>query len=412
MKSQDKQHQLRRYKMIATGLLLLMAVVYVASFFVYKASPLTGFARAFAEAAMVGALADWFAVTALFRHPLGLPVPHTNLIEANKVTIGNNLGQFVAENFLTAETIRPRIEKLRVARKLGQWLDRPQNRGLIVQELTRIIAEALEQADDRHMTAFISRQVRALTEQLPTGKIAGDALEGLLEHRLHEEWLSRLAENAAQYIAENQNFIKEKVSAESYKLIPGFIDDLIAAKITKGLRNYLLDLAADPHHPQRQVINQKLRQWAVDMKTSPQWAGRFQSLKDYLLPEGKLNNYSEKTWQYFKNHLKNNLSETGSDVQKYLNKTLVDISEQYLRNASKAGKLDNFIQVQAFRLIMRHKTAAAQLISSTVGQWESRALSQKLETEVGKDLQFIRFNGTLVGGLVGLVIHTLGYFLH
>lgn len=398
--------------MIATGLLLLMAVIYVTTFFVFKKAQLTGFIRAFAEAAMVGALADWFAVTALFKHPLGLPVPHTNLIEANKLDIGNNLGNFVSENFLTAGTIRPRIEKLQIAQKIGQWLDQAQNQRLVIQEITRIIAEALEQADDHKMAAFISRQARSLIEQLPTGKLAGDALEALLNQGIHEEWLSRLAENGAQYIAENHQFIKEKVSAESYKLIPGFIDDLIAAKITKGLQNYLLDLAADPRHPQRLAINQKLGQWAVDMKTEPEWGHRLQSLKDYLLPEEKLDLYSEKTWQYLKSYLQNNLSENNREIQKYLSNTLVRISESYLQNAVNAQKLDKFVQVQAFRLVMRHKSLVIQLISSTVGQWESRSLSRKLEMEVGKDLQFIRFNGTLVGGLVGLVIHALSYFLY
>lgn len=412
MNQQNKQQQLRKYKMIATGLLLLMAVIYVATFFVFKTAVLTGFIRAFAEAAMVGALADWFAVTALFRHPLGIRVPHTNLIEANKLNIGSNLGHFVSDNFLTAETIRPRIEQLRIAQKVGQWLSQPQNRQLVIGEMTRIATEALAQTDDTKMAAMISRQARTLTEQLPVGKIAGDALNALLDEGLHEEWLSRLAESGAGYIAGNHQFIKDKVRAESYKLIPGFIDDMIATKITKGLQNYLLELAADPQHPQRQAISRKLRQWAEDMKTNETWANRFQSLKAYLLSDDKLMLYSEKAWQYLKKYLESHLSESDSDIQKYLNSTLSNISANYLHNTANAQKLDSFIQVQAFKLIMRHKAMVAQLISSTVGQWESRSLSQKLEIEVGKDLQFIRFNGTLVGGLVGLLIHALSYFLH
>lgn len=407
----NKQQQLRTYKLIATGLLLLMAIIYVSTFFVFKTNVVNGFVRAFAEAAMVGALADWFAVTALFKRPLGLPIPHTNLIEANKMNIGNNLGNFVSENFLTAETIRPRIEKLQIAQKLGQWLHQPQNRKVVIQEMTKIIAEVLGQTEDAKMATFISEQAQSLIEQLPTGKIAGNALDALLDQGIHEEWLSRLAENGAQYIADNHQYIKEKVSTESYKLIPGFIDDMIATKITKGLQNYLLDLATDPHHPQRLAINQKLRQWAVDMQTEPEWADRLQSLKAYLLPEDKLQLYSEKIWQYLKTYLQNNLSENDSDIQKYLNNMLSNLSARYLQDNEAARKLDKFVQVQAFRLVMRHKSTVAQLISSTVGQWESRSLSEKLEVEVGKDLQFIRFNGTLVGGLVGLLIHALSYLL-
>lgn len=412
MSQTDKQQQLRTFKIIATGLLLLMAVVYVATFFVFKTHVVNGFVRAFAEAAMVGALADWFAVTALFKRPLGLPIPHTNLIEANKLNIGNNLGNFVSENFLTAETIRPRIEKLQIAQKLGQWLDQPQNRKAVIQEGTRIIVDVLEQTEDIKMATIIREQAQSLMAQLPTGKIAGNALDALLDQGMHEEWLSHLAERAAQYIADNHQFIKEKVSAESYKLIPGFIDDMIAAKITRGLQNYLLDLAADHQHPQRLAINQKLRQWAVDMKTEQEWADRLASLKSYLLPDDKLQLYSEKIWLYLKAYLQKSLSDSNSELQEYLNTMLTNLSKRYLRDNEAAQKLDKFVQVQAFRLVMRHKATVAQLISSTVSRWESRSLSQKLELEVGKDLQFIRFNGTLVGGLVGLLIHALSYLLH
>lgn len=409
MTTEEKQRRLKRYKAIATGLLLLMALVFSATYF-FPATTITGYVRAFSEAAMVGALADWFAVTALFRHPLGLPIPHTNLIEANKGNIGNNLGHFISENFLNAENIRPRIEQLHIAEKLGAWLDKQHNRHLLINEITRIASEALAQLDDSEMEILLSRQAKSLLEQIQPGVIAGDTLEGILQKGFHEEWLSLLAENAAEYVVQNEALIKNKVKEGSYKLIPGFVDNLIADKITKGIQRFLAEFAMDLAHPQRKEINQKLQQLAQEMKTSTEWANRFQYVKDSLLPEQKLKQYAGQLWQYMKRYFTQNLMDSESGIHRYLDKTFLEISESYLHNEAKSRQLDLFVQVQAFKLIMRHREDAARLISTTVGNWESKSLSRKLELEVGKDLQFIRLNGTLVGGLVGLVIYTISHF--
>lgn len=410
MTTDEKQKRLKRYKAIATGLLLLMALVFSTTYF-FPETIITGYIRAFSEAAMVGALADWFAVTALFRRPLSLPIPHTNLIETNKQNIGNNLGHFISENFLNAENIRPRIKQLRIAEKVGLWLDKQHNRELLINEITRIASEAITQLDDSEIEALLSRQAKNLLEQIQPGVIAGDTLEGILQKGFHEEWLSLLAENMAKYVEQNEGLIKEKVREGSYKLIPGFVDNLIAGKITKGIQSFLEDFAIDPEHPQRKEINQKLKQLAQEMKTSPEWTNRFQYIKDNLLPEQKLMEYAGQLWLYMKRYFSENLNKHNSGIHRYLNKTLMSISESYLHDETKSRKLDLFVQVQVFKLIMRHREDAARLISSTVSNWESKSLSRKLELEVGKDLQFIRLNGTLVGGIVGLLIYTVSHLL-
>lgn len=406
----EKEQRLKKYKALATGLLLLMVVLFFTTFLIPETLT-SGYIRAFSEAAMVGALADWFAVTALFRHPLGLSIPHTNLIESNKKDIGNNLGNFITENFLTAGNIRPRIEKLRLSEKLGTWLQKPTNRTLVIREITRIAAEALEQIQDEDMEQLVEKKLHNLFHQLDAGKIAGDTLAGILEKNLHQEWLSILAENTANYIATNNQSVKEKVREESHFLIPGFIDDIIASKIAKGLKAYLTEIASDPNHPQRLQITQRLYRLASAMQSSDEWKERFQFLKANLLPEEKMHLYSGQIWQYLKSYLNENLSKTDGSIQQYLDKTLISVAADYLNHSERSKKLDLFIQTQLFKLILRHRAEVSQLISTTIHNWESKSLSQKLELEVGKDLQFIRFNGTLVGGLVGLLIHAISQLI-
>lgn len=410
MTPKEKQKALKKYKMIATGLLALMAIVFFATFLMPDTTA-TGYIRAFSEAAMVGALADWFAVTALFKHPLGLPIPHTNLIESNKKNIGENLGNFISDNFLTPENIRPRIEKLQLAGKLGNWLQKPTNRNLIIEEITRIAEEALEQIKDEEMEQVIGKQLQNLITQFNAGSIAGDTLKGILEKGIHQDWITLLTKNAAAYIASNAQLVKEKVKEESHILIPGFVDNIIASKISKGLQGYLAEISQKPDHPQRAQITQRLYQLANDMKVSEEWKERFTFLKTEFLPSEKLQLYSNQLWQYLKKYLQENLSKNNGPIQLYLDKTIANIAGNYLYHSDRSQKLDLFFQVQAFKIIMRHREDVARLISTTVSNWESKSLSQKLALEVGKDLQFIRLNGTLVGGLVGLIIHAISLWI-
>jgi uncharacterized membrane-anchored protein YjiN (DUF445 family) len=261
------------------------------------------------------------------------------------------------------------------------------------------------------MEQLLGKQLYALIHQLNAGAIAGDTLEGILDKNLHQDWLSILAENAANYIAANDRMVKEKVREESHFLIPGFVDDLIASKITKGIKGFLTEISQDPNHPQRLQITQRLYQLAASMKSSEEWNERFLFLKTNLLPPEKMSLYADSIWRYLKNYLRDNMDKKEGTIQRYLDKTLSGIAAEYLQHTDKSKKLDFFIQRQLFKLILRHRKELSGLISSTINNWESKSLSQKLELEVGKDLQFIRLNGTLVGGLVGLLIHAISLLI-
>ncbi|MDZ4808499.1 MAG: DUF445 domain-containing protein [Bacteroidota bacterium] len=407
----NKKAQLNRFKWFATSLVFLMAVVYVVCEVFFKQQAWAGYVKAFAEAAMVGALADWFAVVALFRHPFGIPIPHTNLIESSKGKIGDNLGSFVTDNFLTAATIKPRLEKLQVAARLGEWLLLEKNRQRITAEIIRIVKEGLLKLNDEEMTRIISAEAVGLVEKIPVHKIVGNGLQKILVDDVHQDWLTTIAANLGDFLEKNRDMVKQKVKDESHFLIPGFVDNMIAEKITNGGIRYMEEIAADIKHPVRKNLSIKLQEIATDMQQGGEWAEKITHLKNELLSPRHLQDYSKMLWQYIKKQIETDLDKKDSGISGYIENALKEAGISLQKDPIRQQRIDHFIQIQAFRLIMKYKHSAGELISQTVSNWPSKQLSEKLELEVGKDLQFIRINGTLVGGAVGLLIYILTKWL-
>jgi uncharacterized membrane-anchored protein YjiN (DUF445 family) len=407
----NKQAQLRRHKWFATLLFFIMAIIYVICEAMFKEATWADYVKAFAEAAMIGALADWFAVVALFRHPLGIPIPHTNLIESSKKKIGSNLGTFVTENFLTASAIKPRLENLHIALKLGQWLLIEKNRNNVTTEMVRILKEGLSKLDDKDISRIIEAQAITLLDKIPVNKVVGDGLAKVVNENMHQDWITTLATYLGKFLYENHDLVKQKVKQESYFLIPGFVDNLIAEKITNGGIRYMEEIAADLNHPARKKITDKLQEIAADIQQGGQWAERLSHLKKELLSPQHLADYSALVWQHVKKQIAWDLDQQSSGITKYLDKVLIDIGHSLSTDTIRRQRIDQFVQVQAFKLIMKYRQSAGEMISQTVANWPSRQLSEKLELEVGKDLQFIRINGTLVGGTVGLLIYILTKWL-
>ncbi|SMP06523.1 DUF445 domain-containing protein [Chryseobacterium profundimaris] len=412
MNDEAKRKQLRKYKAFATGLFLLMAVIFIASTLLQKNvdSHWVGYVRAFSEAAMVGALADWFAVTALFRHPLGLPIPHTNLIENSKERLGDNLGSFVVSNFLSPKNIRPYMMKLRISGFVGEWLTKEKNQDILIKNLSDIVLDILNKLDDTAVSQFISKKVQEMTDDIKLNKIVGNGIGYIIEKNDHQRIVTNLSSQIKNYIVENDELIKERVKKGSYTFIPSFVDNKIADKIASGLSDFFREIEEDPRHEIRNLITQKIHDFSVDLKEDPKWDEEFKNIKNDLLKGDKLNEYSNDIWISIKNTLKNELQEEESSLKKYISKNLDEFSENLKTDENLQNKIDDWIRVTAYKYILRNTHQFGNLISSTVGNWQGKELSEKLELEVGKDLQFIRVNGTLVGGLVGLIIYTIAHF--
>ena len=340
MNQDTKQKKLQQHKNLALGLLLLMLVLYITAVICQRRAPQwswVGYLKAFSEAAMVGALADWFAVVALFRRPMGLNIPHTNLIEARKNDIGENLGTFVVENFLKSQQIRPYIAKIKPSSFLLDWLSK--------------------ESTPAQLTAFI--------ESYPLHTKASTLLVQFLKAHKHEGFLSDALHKVASYLDTHRQTLERQIDDQFPMIVPAFIREAIAEKVAEGLYQYILKMAQDPSHPIREELTQELYGFAQRLNT-PQWQQQLTAL---------------------------------------LQKGITYLTEELRANTTLQAQLDTWAQKLAYQFVLRNKQEVGRLISATVAQWEGRQLSEKLELEVGKDLQFIRVNGTLVGGLVGLIIY-------
>ena len=412
MTDEEKKIQLRNYKMFATGLFVLMAVIFVVMTILEKKNPAhwIGYIRAFSEAAMVGALADWFAVTALFHYPLGIRIPHTNLIENSKERIGDNLGNFVVENFLSPQNIRPYIQKLKISSFVGDWLSKERNQENLMKELSNIVLDILNKLDDTEVVNFIGKKAKEMTDDVKINEIIGNGLDYVLDKNDHQRFITNLSKQIKDYVLNNQKMVKERVKSESFFLIPKFVDDGIAEKITKGLSNYFEEVELDENHSLRAEITQKLYEFSKEIQTEEKWVEEFRTIKNDFLKEEKIQQYSTDIWNSIKKSLSKELEEEQSALKNYLRKNLAELSENLKTDEKFQNKIDNWVRVTAYKYILKNTHQFGALISSTVGNWEGKELSEKLELEVGKDLQFIRVNGTIVGGFVGLIIYTVTEF--
>ncbi|MCA6066926.1 DUF445 domain-containing protein [Chryseobacterium sp. RG1] len=412
MNDEAKRKQLRKYKAFATGLFLLMAVIFIVTTLLQKTndSHWIGYVRAFSEAAMVGALADWFAVTALFRHPLGLPIPHTNLIENSKQRLGDNLGSFVVNNFLSPQNIRPYIQKLKVSGFVGEWLVKEKNQEILIKNLSDIVLDILNKLDDSEVSHFISKKVSEMTDSIKLNVILGNGITYLLDKNDHQKIITNLSSQIKNYIIENDEMIQERVKKGSYSFIPAFVDNKIADKIASGLSDFFKEVEENPNHEIRALITQKIYDFSSELKQDPKWEDEFKNIKNDLLKGNKLDEYSNDIWVSIKNTLKKELQEDRSSLKNYISKNLNEFSQNLKTDEVLQNKIDHWIRVTAYKYILKNTHQFGNLISSTVGNWQGKELSEKLELEVGKDLQFIRVNGTLVGGLVGLIIYTVSHF--
>ncbi|SHK12852.1 DUF445 domain-containing protein [Epilithonimonas mollis] len=408
-----KQKQLTRYKSLATGLFILMAVIFILMTILQKEnnSHWIGYIRAFSEAAMVGALADWFAVTALFNYPLGLKIPHTNLIENSKEKIGDNLGNFVVDNFLSPQNIRPYIEKLKISAYVGDWLSKDKNQHVLINELSSILKDILNKLDDESVVNFISNKAEEMTDSIRLNSVIGNGIEYLLNKNDHQKIITNLSSQIKNYILQNHQMVSERVKKESFFLIPKSVDHKIAEKITKGLSDYFLEVEEDLSHPLRAEITNKILDFSQELKDEPKWEEEFNSIKSDFLQSEKIKQYSSDIWQSLKSSLIKELSQEDSKLKSYVKKNIDEFVSNLQNDEHFQNRIDNWVRLTAYKYILKNTQNFSELISTTVGNWEGKELSRKLELEVGKDLQFIRINGTIVGGLVGLLIYTIANFI-
>lgn len=404
----EKEKELKKYKRLATGLFLLMACLFICMLYTIHTHDAAWmhYVKAFSEAAMVGALADWFAVTALFRYPMGMKIPHTNLIESNKDKIGSNLGDFVTDNFLTADTIRPYIEDLEVNTYIISWLDKSKTITILSGELARILQNIVGSIDKNLVINFAQKQLQKNISNIPFAPLVSQGVQFALENKEQDKILDAILPEIRSYIIENKSLIYNRVVSKQPLL--GLIGGKsVTNQLIDGLKTFLTEVAQDKEHPIRKELQDKIWLWSEDLIKDPNWQNKFvEVVSNYMNPE-TTQRYISDLWDHLSTKVNEELTDENSSIRRYMVTWLLTFKQDFKRNTEMQSKLNIWVQHSLYRLILKNTKELSKLIEGTVANWDGKELSNKLELEVGKDLQFIRVNGTLVGGMVGLLLYTL-----
>jgi uncharacterized membrane-anchored protein YjiN (DUF445 family) len=393
---------LRRMKTIATTLLAFAAVIYLVTL---KQDGVLGFVNTGAEAAMVGALADWFAVTALFRHPLGLPIPHTALIPTRKNQIGESLQEFVADNFLSEEIVREKIQEAGVTRRVGTWLAEREHAERVGAELATAGHGVLSVLRDDDVAAMLEQVVVPRAADIPVSPLAGGLLDGILDDGAHRRLVDLLLDEGRSWLEINQERIMLMVTEQAPGWTPQWVDNRIARRVYDELHRWLSQVSADQQHPARQALDDLLRRLARDLRTDPETQAKVEAIKIRLLEHPELRKATIALWSTVRRLLIEALADPTGELRRRVADGLADLGTRLSKDQTLQARLDAYAVDVVGYVVRNYAGELATVISETVERWDAEDASRRIELHVGRDLQFIRINGTVVGALAGVVIH-------
>jgi uncharacterized membrane-anchored protein YjiN (DUF445 family) len=404
---ENRQRQLDRMKRRATGLLVLAAAVFVVTRSLEGRYPWLGLLRAMAEASMVGGLADWFAVTALFRHPMGIPIPHTAIIPARKDRVGRTLGAFVQRNFLNRDVIAAKLRSVNAAERIARWVSEPENARLIARHAATSLAAGAQVLKDEDVQALIDRTLAARIRSTRVAPLLGKLLSVITAGNRHQDLLDAAIKLTAGAVHENRDLIREKIEAETPWWIPGVVDDKIYQKVVASIDRTLAEVRDDPLHPLRSRFDDALRDFTEKLHTSPEVIERAEALKEEVLHAQVVRQFSASVWADGKTALIRYAENADGRAPGGIERSLNAFGEAVLADPELLAKVDNWITDIVLYVVDRYQHEVGALISQTVEGWDPTATSRRIELAIGRDLQFIRINGTLVGGLAGAALYLI-----
>jgi len=410
----DRQAQLDRMKRRATGLLVLATAVFGVTRWYESRFPWLGFIRATAEASMVGGLADWFAVTALFRHPLGLPIPHTAIVAARKDRIGRTLGNFVQYNFLARDVVARRLASMRIAERAVMWLSEPTNAQLIARQVALGLARSAEALPDEDARRLIGDGLAARVHATRVAPVLGSVLSFITADSRHQDLLDDALGLIEQSVRENREIIRVKVAEESPWWMPEVVDERIYLKIVGAIENLLREVRESPDHPLRAKFHEALVRFTDKLRTSPDVIAKAEALKEEIFSAPVLDEIATSIWRTARTGLvryaERQPAEGESAPPGALERGIVSFADAMRSNDAMLGELDRFVTDATLTVVEQYRHEVGELIAHTVAAWDPDATSRRIELAIGRDLQFIRINGTLVGGLAGLIIYAVSRF--
>ncbi|KAA9105586.1 DUF445 domain-containing protein [Microbacterium rhizomatis] len=406
---QERRRGLRVMKGVALAGLVFMAVLFVISFALQGQYPWLAYVRAFAEGGMVGALADWFAVTALFRHPLGLPIPHTAIIPNRKDEIGRTLGEFIETNFLSAEVVQTKLEATAISARLGEWLREPAHAARVAAEGSTMAAgvlRALSDDDVRDVIEDLAREHLILPEWGPP---VGAWLGKIVDSGAHHAAVDLAADNISVWLANNHDAFAGLVSRRLPAWVPSIAHRLVDDTIYNEAVKFVAAVRADPDHPARHAIDGYLARLADGLEHDPATIGRLEDAKIAIFDSPRVRELAATAWNTTKNGLLDSLADPQSSLRARATTALSEVGGRLATDAALQRRVDGWVTQAAVFLVDRYRHDIASIVTDTVERWDPAETTEKIELMVGRDLQYIRLNGTIVGALAGLVIFSIAH---
>jgi uncharacterized membrane-anchored protein YjiN (DUF445 family) len=401
---------LRRMRAIATLLLVLMTTVFLITFTAKANPPWVFYVRAFAEAAMVGACADWFAIVALFRRPFGLPIPHTGIIPANHHRLGEALGRFISNNFLTRDAASRKLLETDIAGSIAHWLSDPANTRRLAQWGAGLLPGVVNNLPPHRVSEIITSLSRRGIESVPAAPMASRVLETLWMQGKTQSLLDSAIEKARDWLLNHKEYIQQSIAKKSSRWMPKFVDGLLAERIMTGLLATIEEMR-NPSHPWRIELRNAVEKLIFDLAHDPAMAAQGEALKAELLANPTFTAQIELLASRIEEGLYADLDRHAETLSTLLESALRGLADWLHDDPKLPASINRRIRILAVRLLTKRRVEIGTYVARVVQNWDTATLVKKLELQVGKDLQYIRINGTLVGGLVGLLIFTVTQFL-
>ncbi|WP_101468396.1 DUF445 domain-containing protein [Nocardia fluminea] len=409
-----KKRDLFKMKALATSFLLVASVIYLLCRWLESrggGGEWVGYVRAASEAGMVGALADWFAVTALFKHPLGLPIPHTAIIRKKKDQLGESLGAFVGTNFLAPDVVSARLDSAQISLRVGRWMADPAHAARVAQESATILTAVVNTLRDEDVEQIIDNTiVKRIAEPL-WGPPLGRVLSEMIADNRQRPLIDLLAERAHQWALGSQDTIDRIVVRDAPQWAPKFVNTLLSERIYRELVEFTWKVRSDPDHELRRAADRFLQDFAEDLQHDDAMIAKAEKVKAEIMGREQITGMAEATWRAAKRLILESAEDPDSTLRRKVAENVQQLGERLRDDPEMRGKVDGWIDRGARYLVGNYSAEITTLVTDTVARWDADEASRKIELQVGRDLQFIRINGTVVGSLAGLAIYTISQLL-
>lgn len=410
----ERRRGLRRMKSVALGFLLAATAIFLLCTWAQSqgvAAPWIGYVRAAAEAGMVGALADWFAVTALFKHPLGIPIPHTAIIKRKKDQLGEGLGEFIRENFLSPENVETKLRDADVAGRLGKWLADRSHAERVATETSTVLRVLVEMLRDEDVQQVLDRMIVKRIAEPQWGPPIGRVLTSLLEEGRQEALIQLLADRAFEWSLNAGEVIERVIERDSPQWSPRWVDHLVGDRIHRELMDFTDKVRRNPDHELRRSATKFLFEFADDLQNDDATIRRAENVKEQIMARDEVTRAAETAWSAAKRIILESVDDPSSTLRARIADSVMRIGESLRDDAELRDKVDNWIIRGAQHVVGEYGAEITTIVTDTVERWDADEASSRIELHVGRDLQFIRINGTVVGSLAGLVIYSIAQLL-